>query len=333
MFYRARLGKWTSEELRHRTWRVTKYEMNSLVRPFVTCMHCPLTACLIAGGSLDAACMHAYSGWVQQGSAKLEGKWIFASREQYLQSLSNPTVSNRDKASHLHPGASASASPAPPPLPPQLLFLRIPPHLCVPCSFCSAGWASSAVGEGAGAAADHPRAGLLATAEDGEPVQARRRSTAAIAGIYSPARCAPFHPPRDGRREVLVAGLAPPPCARSFILSRSASLAPPSPSPADAFEERGDAILHLLSPRMQTAFHNCLLYWRSCIARTVATGEAKLLLPPLLDSVSHSHALKCSQPAAACCMHACSYALKCSLPLHASMHANAPGKCSFKTPF
>jgi hypothetical protein len=54
-------------------------------------------------------------------------------------------------------------------------------------------------------------------------------------------------------------------------------------------------------------------------------------------------AFACTQvlpvPASRCMLHACvfvcnaySYALKCSLP-RASMHTNAPGKCSFKTPF
>jgi hypothetical protein len=48
----------------------------------------------------------------------------------------------------------------------------------------------------------------------------------------------------------------------------------------------------------------------------------------------HSSAPRPSQPLHACVFvcNAYSYALKCSVP-RASMHTNAPGKCSFKTPF
>ena len=54
---------------------------------------------------------------------------------------------------------------------------------------------------------------------------------------------------------------------------------------ANAFEERGDVFLHLLSPRTQTASRGCLVCWMPIWCGTVTIGEAKMDLPLLLESV------------------------------------------------
>ena len=81
-------------------------------------------------------------------------------------------------------------------------------------------------------------------------------------------------PPRGGQRDLLAAGLIAPPTPGL-----------PGPSPADAFEERGDAIFLRLSPRRQYAFRGCVVCWRTSRACTVRWDEAKMLLPYLLKSV------------------------------------------------
>jgi hypothetical protein len=52
-----------------------------------------------------------------------------------------------------------------------------------------------------------------------------------------------------------------------------------------AFEERGDAILHPLSPPQEFCLLHYLICWRCYHRCTVPTQEAKLLLPLLLESV------------------------------------------------
>jgi hypothetical protein len=51
-----------------------------------------------------------------------------------------------------------------------------------------------------------------------------------------------------------------------------------------AFDERGSAVLHCLSPRSKIASPVCVLCWRHCLASTVVHGEAKMLLSSLLGS-------------------------------------------------
>ena len=53
----------------------------------------------------------------------------------------------------------------------------------------------------------------------------------------------------------------------------------------NAFEERGDVFLHLLSPQRQTASGFCLCCWRGILRCTVPTRDVKMDLPPLLESV------------------------------------------------
>jgi hypothetical protein len=94
-------------------------------------------------------------------------------------------------------------------------------------------------------------------------LDSRRRSSAALASHRcfssaprSPCEAGPAHPPRRRRRS------------------------------RNAFEERGDILLHLLSPQRQTASDFCICYWREILRCTVPTRKAKLDLPLLLDSVS-----------------------------------------------
>jgi hypothetical protein len=59
----------------------------------------------------------------------------------------------------------------------------------------------------------------------------------------------------------------------------------PSPLRADAFEERGDAILHPLSPQYAFCLTLCLSCWREIRPCTVPTRDAKMEMHVLLDSV------------------------------------------------
>jgi hypothetical protein len=62
--------------------------------------------------------------------------------------------------------------------------------------------------------------------------------------------------------------------SRSPELSKEAAGVEQGAAWRHAFEERGSAILHLLSPRRQIASHVCLLCWRRCLASAVVDGEA-----------------------------------------------------------
>jgi hypothetical protein len=62
------------------------------------------------------------------------------------------------------------------------------------------------------------------------------------------------------------------------------ALAAASPR-ANAFEERGNAILPLLSPSQAKCLPRCLLCWRVFLTRTVVIGEAECVYLLLSDSV------------------------------------------------
>ena len=62
----------------------------------------------------------------------------------------------------------------------------------------------------------------------------------------------------------------------------------PSPSGSNAFEERGDAILNLLSPPNAIFLPRCLFCWRRHRACTMASARHKCFCLALLDSVDNS---------------------------------------------
>jgi hypothetical protein len=68
--------------------------------------------------------------------------------------------------------------------------------------------------------------------------------------------------------------LRPPPC-----LSAARAADPPFPA-ADAFEERGDAVLQLLSPRKEVSIARCLLCWRPPRVCIVDSGRQKCFCLP-----------------------------------------------------
>jgi hypothetical protein len=92
--------------------------------------------------------------------------------------------------------------------------------------------------------------------------------------LSAPPRPPKLRPPHAGRQSsLLLRSLPASGGAWSGSVPRPAGPPlPPQLARSNAFEERGDTKLHLLSPRKHFAMCICLLYWRSCLAWTVTIG-------------------------------------------------------------